>query len=424
MIKFIIKGLLRDRSRSLFPVLVVLSGVMLTVLMHCWIRGTESDMIRANASFSTGHVKIMSRAYAKEADQIPNDLAYIGVSKLIDQLNTEWPNMIWTPRIRFGGLLDIPDSNGETRVQGPVMGMAVDLLAPQSHEISILNLKSSVVRGRLPEKPGELLISDEFAQRLDVNIGETATLISATMYGSMATANFTIVGTLNFGVAAMDRGAVIADVQDIQRALDMQDAAGEILGFSSDMIYRPQQIAVIEQKFNQQYSDKTGEFAPVMLALSEQYGLSQTLEMISSATSFVIVIFVSVMSIVLWNAGLMGSLRRYGEFGIRLAMGESKAHLYRSLILESFVIGCMGSVLGTAVGLLFAYYLQVHGFDISSMMKNASMMMSNVMRARITPASFAIGFVPGILATTLGTSISGLGIYRRQTSQLTKEFEA
>ncbi len=44
-------------------------------------------------------------------------------------------------------------------------------------------------------------------------------------------------------------------------------------------------------------------------------------------------IFIGAMSIVLWNAGLLGGLRRYGEFGIRLAMGETKPKIYKSLIL-------------------------------------------------------------------------------------------
>jgi len=50
-------------------------------------------------------------------------------------------------------------------------------------------------------------------------------------------------------------------------------------------------------------------------------------------------------------------------------------------------------------------------------------MVSNVWRAQVTPASYVIGFIPGLLATFLGTSISGIGIYRRQTSTLMKELE-
>jgi putative ABC transport system permease protein len=424
MIVFLFKGLIRDRSRSLMPLVTVIAGVMLTVLMYSWVKGGETEIIRANAHFSTGHVKVMSRAYAQNQDQIPNDLAFIGVGELISELKEKFPDVIWTPRIRFGGLLDIPDEQGETRTQGPVAGLAVDLLSDDSPEKEILNLDEALVRGRLPEKPGEVLISEGFAQRLGVAIGETATLVSSTMYGSMTTYNFILVGTIRFGISAMDRGAMLVAMSDAQYALDMEDAAGEILGYYDDFIYRDKQAHDMAALFNEQYTDTEDEFSPMMVALRQQGGLSQTLDMASSVSSVLIAVFVVVMSIVLWNAGLMGSLRRYGEIGVRLAIGEEKGHIYRTLIVEALMIGVIGSVIGTACGVAISYYLQVQGLDISVTLKNASMIISDVMRARVTTTSYVIGFIPGLLATFLGTVISGLGIYKRQTSQLAKEFEA
>ena len=424
MIVFLFKGLIRDRSRSLMPLLTVIAGVMLTVLMYCWIRGTEAEIIRASSHFSTGHVKIMTRAYAQNEDQVPNDLCYFGASDLVSNLRSEFHHVIWTPRIRFGGLLDIPDEYGETRSQGPVAGLAVDLLSPASPERDILNLDQALTAGRLPEHPGEIMVSEEFAQLLGLKIGETATLVSSTMYGSMTTYNFTMVGTVRFGISAMDRGAMLVDIADAQRALDMEDAAGEILGFFNDDIYRDRHAQKIAALFNAQYTDQDDEFSPMMLVLREQGGLDQTLDMASAVSTVVIVIFVVVMSIVLWNAGLMGSLRRYGEIGVRLAIGEEKGHIYRTLIIESLMIGVIGSLLGTGLGIALSYYLQVHGLDISAMLKNASVIISDVIRAQVTPTSYAIGFVPGLLATFMGTAISGLGIYKRQTSQLAKEFES
>ncbi len=424
MIKFLFKGLIRDRSRSLFPTLTVVAGVTLTVIMYCWVKGTEIDLIRANANFSTGHVKIMSRAYAQESDQIPNDLAYIGVEELLGDLKKEFPDIKWTPRIRFGGLLDIPDAEGETRSQGPVAGLSIDFLSPQSPEPEILNLSDALLRGRMPQNPGEILISDELAQRLNVKLNDVATLISSTMYGSMSTYNFTVVGTIRFGISAMDRGAMLADISDIQRALDMDDAAGEILGFFRDDIYRNELAEGIAAGFNDSYKEDEDQFAPVMITLRNQSGLAQTLDLSAYVSAALIGIFVIVMSIVLWNAGLMGSLRRYGEIGVRLALGEDKGHIYRSMLAESLMIGFMGSMIGTGLGIGISYYLQIHGIDISSMLKNASMMISDVLRARVTPVSFMIGFIPGLMATILGTSISGIGIYKRQTSQLAKELEA
>jgi putative ABC transport system permease protein len=152
-------------------------------------------------------------------------------------------------------------------------------------------------------------------------------------------------------------------------------------------------------------------------------GLSDYLDYVGSFSGIILAIFVVAMSIVLWNAGLTGSLRRYGEIGLRLAIGEETGHVYRWMMVESLMIGVAGSMAGTAIGVAIAYYLQVHGFDIGSMTKNSTMMISDVIRAQVGPVSFVIGFLPGILATFLGTAISGIGIYKRQTSQLFKELE-
>jgi putative ABC transport system permease protein len=160
-----------------------------------------------------------------------------------------------------------------------------------------------------------------------------------------------------------------------------------------------------------------------MVALKNQNELGGMLAIFKSFGGVLIIVFLSIMSIVLWNAGLMGSLRRYGEIGLRLAVGESKGHVYRSMLIESVLLGIMGSILGMIVGLAASYYLQVKGIDFSSMMKNTTMLMSDVMRTRVTPTSYFIGFIPGVFATLLGTSIAGIGVYKRQTSQLFKELE-
>ncbi|MBN1154799.1 ABC transporter permease [candidate division KSB1 bacterium] len=423
MIKFLIKGLLRDRSRSLFPIIVIAAGVLLTVFLTCWMDGVKSNMVYTSAIFETGHLRVMTRAYNADISQIPNELAIIGIDDLLDTLQAEYPEVLWRPRIRFGGLLDIPDEFGETRDQAPVTGLGIDLLSAESHEKEILNLEKSIVSGRLPQSPGEIVLSDQFARKLNASLGETATLMGSTMYGSMAMYNFTIVGTVNFGMTALDRGTMIADLGDVQVALNMDDAAGEVLGVFRDMLYKDEEASMIAGEFNREHSDEDDEYSPMMKTLKQQEELASFLDMASTFIGVIIFIFVVVMSIVLWNSGLIGGIRRYGEIGVRLAIGESKGHVYRSMILESVVLGIAGSVIGTIIGLAFSYYLQVHGIDITSIMRNASMMMTNVMRARVTPGSAFIGFIPGLIANVIGTAIAGIGIYKRQTSQLFKELE-
>lgn len=423
MISFLLKGIIRDRHRSFFPIIIVSSGVMLTVLIHCWITGILGEMIDTSAAFSTGHVKIMSRAYAENVGQVPNDLALTGVNDLMNQLRADYPDVEWVARIRFGGLLDAPDESGETRSQGPTAGTAIALFPQDNPEIQRLNIKKSLIKGKMPEKPGEVLISDTFAGKLGVVPGDAVTLLSSTMFGSMTMQNFTVSGTINFGVIAMDRAALIMDIEDARMALDMQDAAGEILGYFSGNVYSDDLARQLVSEFNSHYQQSNDEFAPVMQRLTEQNGLDSMLDYISGFISIFIFIFVLAMSIVLWNAGLIGGLRRYGEVGLRLAIGENKSHVYYSLVMESVIIGIIGSVIGTAIGLSFSYYLQNVGFDISGFLKNVTMAVPSVFRAHVTPQAWFIGFVPGLFSTVLGTMLAGIGIYRRKTAQLFKELE-
>jgi putative ABC transport system permease protein len=161
----------------------------------------------------------------------------------------------------------------------------------------------------------------------------------------------------------------------------------------------------------------------MMLALEDQNELGPYLAFAKSMGFIVVFIFVFAMSIVLWNAGLMSGIRRYGEVGVRIALGESKGHVYRSMIYEAVYVGIIGSVIGTAIGLGVSYYFQEVGFNISEMFRNSSMMVNDVIRARINFTSYYIGFIPGLFATILGTAIAGIGILRRQTATLFKELE-
>lgn len=424
MIKFLLKGLLRDKHRSLLPVIVVSLGVMLTVVIHAWVTGVMGDMIDINAKFITGHVKIMSRAYEENINQLPNDLALLGVDSLMTRVHKQFPKIQWVQRIKFGGLLDIPDSSGETKSQGPAMGMAIDLLTQGSREIERMNIKKSLFRGKMPSKSGEILISDEFANKLGVSPGDPATLISSTMYGSMAMENFIISGTVKFGIGVMDRGSIIMDIRDAQTVLNMEDAAGEIFGYFSDNLYHDEKAIEITNRFNSAYANTDDEFAPVMKTLKQQNELADLINYMAGMIAIFISFFIFAMSIVLWNAGLIAGLRRYGEVGVRLAIGEYKGHIYRSLIIESVLVGLSGSIIGTTIGLLISYYLQTVGFDVSGMIKNATMMLPNVYRANITAPAFYLGFIPGLFSTVLGTALSGIGIYRRQTAQLFNELEA
>jgi putative ABC transport system permease protein len=423
MIKFIIKGILRDKSKSIIPIAVISVGVMVTVMMSGFLEGVFSDVINQNAKLDTGHVKIMTKPYAENKEQLPNDLALLGINELIDSLNLNYPDLIWTPRIKFGGIMDVPDASGNTKLQGPGIGLAISILSEESGELQRLQLNKSLKKGRLPKRSGEIILSDNYATKLNISPGEKITFFGSTMEGSMVFQSYEMTGTVEFGSPLMDKGTFIIDIRDAQNMLDMENGTGELLGYFKDDKYDDQKALVIAENFNAKFQESKDEYAPVMFTLKDQNGLRESLDMGDAFSGIFIFIFILAMSLVLWNTGLIGGLRRYNEFGIRLALGESKNNVFKLLLIEASVIGLIGSIIGTSLGLVFCYYLQEVGIDISKDVANSTIIMPSVMRAYVTSDLFYIGFIPGLFSMLFGTALAGRGIYKRETARLFKELE-
>ncbi|MFA6702775.1 MAG: FtsX-like permease family protein [Dysgonamonadaceae bacterium] len=423
MFDFIYKGIIRDKKRSLLPIIVVTIGVFVVVFSDGIIGGMINNMISMTANFQTGHVKVMTHEYATQENEKPIDLSILNAGELINQLKNEYPEVDWTPRIMFGGLLDIPDQKGETKAQGPVSGIAVDFLTPGSNELKRLGIKKAIIDGNPINIPGQILVSVDFAEKYNVKPGDKVTFFGSTMYGSMTFSNYTIAGIVRFGNSMLDRGAIIIDISDARLLLDMDNAAAEIVGYLPEEKYNNEKAEEIKTSFNAKWANNSDEYAPVMTQLMDQEMMSATLGYAKRMSLIMIVLLIIALAIVLWNAGILGGIRRYNEFGIRLAMGEEKKHIFNSLMLESLIIGIIGSILGTTLGFMACLILSRHGIDYSAVMRNVSLMMDPVIRTTITPRMLYTGTIPGIISILVGTALAGQAIYKRNTAMLFKELD-
>ena len=71
MIRFLTKGLIRDRSRSLFPVLIITLTVTLVIFTIGFMKGTLNSLLLDTAVILTGHEKIVTRSYNEESHLMP-----------------------------------------------------------------------------------------------------------------------------------------------------------------------------------------------------------------------------------------------------------------------------------------------------------------------------------------------------------------
>ena len=426
MIKFLAKGLIRDKTRSLFPTIIITITVAIVIFALGFMRGMLNNVFLDTAVIMSGYEKVVTRAYKKEIQMLPLDLALMDIEKMISDLNRDHPNYFWSPRINFGGLIDIPDENKETRSQSPIMAIGIDFFSNKSRQTELWKLDQIIVDGHPPRSPNDILISSKLAKKLEVSTGQEATFIGSTMDNAFTTYNFNISGIFNLNKGQTDKQMILLDISGAQKALDMNGAATEILGFTNDLFYNDEDAIEIRSSFNENNSNSSDIFAPIMIALRDTNQMGTMVDFSNAALAVIGGIFLVIVMIVLWNMGLMNGLRRYGEIGLRLAMGESKGQVYRSMITEAVIIGLTGTLLGTGLGLSITYYVQENGISYAEALEEMAlknMVMPNVFYSKVTPDLFYVGLLPGLLATVLGTMLAGLAIYRREMAQLFKELE-
>tara|TARA_B100000902_G_scaffold39924_1_gene47465 strand:- start:165 stop:1448 length:1284 start_codon:yes stop_codon:yes gene_type:complete len=427
MIKFLFKGLIRDRSRSFFPLIIITSIVAIIIFFSGFLNGIYNSLFFNTALVNSGHIKVVTHAYNLEYQLLPNDLALLESDKLINDLEEKYQDYMWTRRITFAGLLDVPDSNGETLMQSPVFGLGIDFLSNNSKQFKVWGIDDKITKGEIFSNKNEILLSERLAERLNVNPGNIVTFIGSTMDGAFSTYNFLVSGIFNLNLGPIDKDMMIVDIKGAEIALDMENASSEILGYEKNLFFDDKETVFMRNEYNIQFSDTTDVYRPFMLALRDSNQMSTIVDFSNVIMFIIMALFLIVVTLVLWNMGIMNGLRRYGEIGMRLAIGETKSHVFKSMIAESLMIGFLGSLFGTMIGISITSYLERVGLDYSKAidsLNSSNFAMPNVFYPQVTSELFYIGFIPGILATVFGTMLAGRAIYSREMAQLFKELEA
>ncbi len=432
MIRWIVLGILRDKNRSLFPFLVVTAGVALVVFTVGFMEGVFMGMIDSTANLDTGHIRFVNKPFYDEEHLNPMDRALTAQNEIgIWLRENSDQKIIWAPRIRWGAIADVPDENGETKSQTPMIGMALDLLSQGSEELERLGLKNALVEGRLPNRPKEMLLGYELARTLDVGLGQTITLLGQTFDGGLATDNYTVAGFVRFGVFALDKKMALIDLADAQDSFYMEDTVTDWLGFlpshvsykEYDTIKRALQSRLNDFKLNPPEDWAKDDF-PIVLTVLEQRNLDKMINVFQMVKSIFVGIIVLLMVLVLWNAGLLNGIHRYGELGLLLAMGQTHGKLVWMMGIEALSIGILGSLAGSLLGGGVVYYLQEVGINMGDAFAQTGMMMNDVLRARVTVEGFLMGVCPGIVASVLGSLFSSVALFQRSEANLFRELEA
>ena len=384
----------RNAQRHIRRTLLTASSVMVAVaagiMALAWVGGIMDDALDTYAKTESGHVRIRKEGYTEREQFMPMHLHLSNLSELLPVVRAQPMVAAALPRIRMSVLVDGAASNR------PALVLGLDL----DGEADYYDPAAMMAHGTLP-RPGhaEVMLGKGLAERLEVGIGDTVTLLGQTAYRSLGGLRLAVSALAVSGVGAIDNSIMFAPLDQAQNLADMQDATTEIVVFAEDS----DQADLLADELRA----SLGAVVPgglEVLSWRDQAPLVRTLQTAQSVFGLVLLLLLGMASLIIVNTMLMTVMECTQEFGVQAAMGMRSGDIVLSIVAEGLVIGLAGAVVGGLLGSGTAVFFEFRGFDFTEAMSaNIDFPISNIIypdwKAIHTVVCVALGALTGGLAT-------------------------
>jgi putative ABC transport system permease protein len=381
LLKLAYRNFFRNTRRSIISGTSIAIAIALVIFAQSYLKGITKNISGNVIKLLSGHVRITTQEYERRERLIPISEAIDLSPEFYQALKDDEIELI-APRIKFGVLL------GQEELSVPALGYAID----PAIEPKISGLDKRIINGSyLDSSSNSTIIGKELAKRLNLEVGDTLTLITRTAYDSPTGINLLIKGIFYIGIGGMDRSLFYIPLKTGQQLLDLDGKATEIALILKDPNQSMAVARAIKSKFD--YSAVPYQYNPLLRYINTA----------SVMFSFFYAVILLVACSTIANTMIMVVYERTREIGMMKAMGLNNLSVVGLLTMEAGLIGAVGSFIGTVLGTVLSYWLKYHGFDISMVSSTASadMPFGPIIYFAPTPFVVIAGFLFGLIAAVI-----------------------
>ena len=335
------RNLWRNRRRTLITLASVFMAVVLAIAIRSLQIGVYANMIGNAVRFSTGYVQVHANGYWD--DQSINNSFEPGDS--IDRIISKDPNIsLSVPRLESFALAS----------SGPhTKGVAVMGIDP-AKENDMNKLGEKITAGAyLENKSGQgILVGDGLARYLELKLGDTLVLLGQGYHGSTAAGQYPIQGIFHFPIDQLNNTLVYLSLPDAQ---DLFGAPGRLTSVSL-MLNKPRKVEATRHYLRRSL-DSTHE---VMAWQTMNKTLVQEIQGDNAGGVIMLGILYVVVAFGVFGTILMMTMERKREFAVMIAIGMHRIKLTSILLMETFFIGLLGTIIGMMVVFPAIIYLHQH----------------------------------------------------------------
>ncbi len=349
----------RNLRRTALSVAGIGIGIAIALIITAWVKGEQGMFLRTMAETGTGHLRVAPPGWNETRDI---NLRLNGWKQALAVVSDESEIKAAAPRARVEAILAFG-----TRVTGVEM-LGVD---PQL-EPSINRLVKVITDGRYlePGDRGAAVVGKGICQRLEVELDDDLLVSAAGKDGAINSAMLRIVGVVETGSKEVDAAICHVPLADLE-AISGYPGAGEVTMTVHD-IHRIDAIAARLGPQVKQNGDLL-TWAEIMPSLKAGVTTDITFGRIMVG----VIVFIVLLGVT--SAQLTAVLERKREFAVLAALGMRGSQIVRLLVMEAFVLGLAGAVLGLIIGFPVVYYLATTGFDFSFFYEEGKIAVSGIL---------------------------------------------
>lgn len=394
----------RNRRRSVLSLSAIAVAAMAITLLFALLAGMEADLSANLVNYYNGEVRVRHESYGAYERFNPLHLRVEDADRAVEALRDVTEVKSISPRVRFPGA--VFKSERTFGLQG--IGMDFDL------EREYQDLEKILARGTLPDQAGiqgkrvPAAIANGVAERLDLAIGDSFTVLATTMSRGSNAMTFQVTGILDFPVSGLNAATFVAPLSAVQRLLRMGEGVTELLLKGVDES-EPKEVAAAVSRALAGFAQRDELIVQPWTEIRTTYSFIE----IARATYRVMAIFFFLLgSTVVINTIMMTVFERKQEIGTLSALGMDRREITRMFFYEAGIMSFLGSLAGVLLGSAVVIPLSRRGLNFSDALQGVSMEVSDIIYPVLEPGTTIMVLIVSTLVASVACYFPVRGVSR------------
>lgn len=340
------RNIWRSRTRSLVIMSAIVIGVAATVFIMAFIAGQMQSFISNTIKNEISHIQIHHPEYKEEYDvsfTMPN------IKNRLNEISKLKNVQAATSKTIANGIISSAKASRGIMIAG---------IDPEN-EKRVTQMHQNIIEGDYlsADKRNPILIGKRLADKLKVGVRKKLVVRFQDKDGEIIDAAFRIVGIYKTSRNNFDEGTVFVRQTDLNKLLDLDDAAHKMAILLHNEQTITQEKSKIESLSPSLLVETYEEISPEVRLFKSQIDIS---------AKFIMTIIMLALFFGIINTMLMAVLERYRELGMLMSVGMNKVRVFCMIVLETFLIGLISAPIGMLVGYVAIQLTAKNGIDLSA----------------------------------------------------------